>query len=88
MRSRVTNEPVRGKELCEAARGVRFRVTNEPVRGNMLRETSQDVMEPANGAFVGHGASDTSDLVSLMLIYVLHISCFECVYSNRCFRGF
>ena len=32
-------------------------------------------MEPANGAFVGHGASDTSDLVSLMLTcYISHAS--------------
>ena len=50
--------------------------TNEPVRGNMLRETAQGVMEPTDGAFVSHGASDTSNLVSLVL---------ECVCSNGCF---
>ena len=86
VRSRVTNEPVRGDELCEAARGVRPCDEKGPVRGNVLRETAQDVMEPANGAFVGHGALDTFDLVSLMLL--LHFSCFECVYSNGYFRGF
>ena len=52
---------------------MRSRAPNEPVRGEELCDTAQDVMELANGACVDHGASDTSNLVSLMLMcYISH----------------